>query len=430
MRSSASIRRGIGYFRDTVLRTKVEQWYEESKAKRAKYAKGSGIKGWYATHMTWTLQGLCALYRETGDEKTLQVAGRLARYLKDDAQIIAADGRFLAGHEHEFPNIHWHHSFQAAIACAEYGLVSGEEKYLEFADVAYQHGLSLGSREIGFAPEYCYGKFPREQDFDNTEACCTSDLILTALWLTLSGQYDYWDDIDRFVRNQLAALQLTDTRWFYDLPENHEKWAYPDAEVEAQIGPLVGNFGGWSTPNEWHIPELGCGIMTCCLGNCTRAMYYVWEQMVHFSDGELTIQLMLNRASPWADIHSYRPNVGKLQVQVKQDLQRLRVRAPEWISTGGGLLNVFREGQPAAYQWEGRYIVVSRPRAGEEIMFIFPLQSETIQTTIGRRDYTLTFRGNTVVDLQPPGSRIPLYKREAMRTEKVPRRRVTRYLAN
>ena len=48
---------------------------------------------------------------------------------------------------------------------------------------------------------------------------------------------------------------------------------------------------------------------------------------------------------------------------------------------------------------------------------------------IGRRDYTLTFRGNTVVDLQPPGKRMPLYQRDRMRTEDVPLHTVTRYLA-
>ena len=379
--------------------------------------------------MTWTLQGLCALYRETNDEKTLQVAERLARYLKDEAQIISEDGRFLASHEHEFPNIHWHHSFQVAIACAEYGLVSGDQEYLEFANTAYQHGLSLGSREIGFAPEYCYGKFPREQDFDNTEACCTADLVLTALWLTLSGHEDYWDDIDRFVRNQLAALQLTDSRWFYELPENRGKWTYPDAEVEQLIAPLVGNFGGWATPNEWHNPELGCGIMTCCIGNCTRAMYYVWEQMVQFSDDELAVHLMLNRASPWADIHSYLPNAGKLRVEVKQDVGRLRVRAPEWISAGSRIITASRNDSPCPLTWEGRYVVMSNPRSGETITFSFPIPSETTQSTIGRRDYTLTFRGNTVIDLQPPGARIPLYQRDAMRTEEVPLLTVTRYLA-
>ena len=383
---------------------------------------------WYSTYMTWTLQGLCALYRETGDRQTLELASQLANYLKNMSQIITADGRMHAGHEHEHPNIHWHHSYQVAIACAEYGLVSHDEDFLEFANAAYQHGLSLGSRDIGFAPEYCYQKFPREQDFDNTEACCTSDLIHSALWLTLSGHADYWDDIDRFVRNQLAALQLTDTRWFYELPENRGKWIFPDTNVEKHVGPLVGNFGGWSTPNEWHIPELGCGIMTCCLGNCTRAMYYVWENMVQFSDDQLTVHLMLNRGLPQADIHSYRPNLGKLVVQVKQDFGRLRVRAPEWIPTDSGLLAATRDGEPAVLSWDNRYVVMENPRAGETITITFPITTRTVETTIGRQDFTLTIRGNTVVKVDPPGERMPLYQRDHMQSEQVPMHSVTRFM--
>jgi hypothetical protein len=40
-----------------------------------------------------------------------------------------------------------------------------------------------------------------------------------------------------------------------------------------------------------------------------------------------------------------------------------------------------------------------KPSAGETITFSFPMREETTHATIGRRDYTLTFRGNTVVDL-------------------------------
>ena len=53
-------------------------------------------QGWNATGMSWTLQGLCRCYEATGDKNALVLAGKFARYLKDYAQIIAPDGRFLA----------------------------------------------------------------------------------------------------------------------------------------------------------------------------------------------------------------------------------------------------------------------------------------------------------------------------------------------
>ena len=158
-------------------------------------------------------------------------------------------------------------------------------------------------------------------------------------------------------------------------------------------------------------------------------MYYVWEQMVQYDKGELTVHLMLNHASRWADIHSHRPHSGKLEVMLKKDLQRLRVRAPEWIGSGASQVTVSKNETPISIDWDGRYLVVQQLQASDRITIIFPLQHKTMERTIGRQDFTLTFRGNTVIDLQPAGSRIPLYQRKSMNTDAVPMRSVIRYVA-
>ena len=394
----------------------------------AKNTSGDRPVGWDATKLTWTLQGLSAVYRETRNQQALRLAGRIARYLKKDGEIIAADGRLLAGHEADRPVVHWHHSFQVAVACAEYGAVTGDEEFLEFAELIYRHGLSLGHAETGFAPEYCYGQYPREQDFDDNEGCCTSDLVHVALRLALAGQSDYWDDVDRFVRNQLSALQLTDTRWFYEMPANRGKWSYPDAEVEARVAPLVGQFGGWATMNEWQVPGLGPGIMTCCLGNCTRAMYYVWHHMMEKNDGELRVHLMLNRASPWADVNSYRPYEGRVQIQLKQDFERVSIRVPAWIAGGSDEIAATRDGRPAPLRWSGRYVTLKENRAGQRLEITFPIHQRETEAVIGRRRYRLTFKGGTLIAVDPPGERIPLYQRDRYRSDRASLRNVERFI--
>ena len=52
------------------------------------------------------------------------------------------------------------------------------------------------------------------------------------------------------------------------------------------------------------------GVAGCCAGNCARTIYYVWEHMVDFQGGHLRVNLLLNRASPWVDVHSYIPYAG------------------------------------------------------------------------------------------------------------------------
>ncbi len=400
----------------------------EQLARLKEKAKTEHPTGWTATGNTWTVQGLCAVYRAIEDPAALGLAGKIARYLKDYAEIIAPDGRLLAGHKHEWPVVHWHHSFQAAMACAEYGVAARDREFLDFADAVYRHVMTFCNREVGFAPEYCYGMLPRQQDEDNTEACCSAGLILLALWLTQGGFVDYWDDIDRYIRNHITTLQMTDTRWIYQIPENRSRWPDPDPQVEATIAPLVGNFGGWATANEWHVPKYGPGIMTCCVGNSTRAFYYVWDKMLDFSEGRLRMHLMLNRASRWADLNSHRPYEGRFEIKLKQDCRQMLVRAPEWVASGSGEITCTVGGEPRPLTWSGRYLELGAGKAGDNFKLLFPIRTRQVQTQIGRRPYTLTIKGTTVIAIDPPGKRIPLYQRDYYRSNRAPLKEVTRFV--
>ena len=65
---------------------------------------------------------------------------------------------------------------------------------------------------------------------------------------------------------------------------------------------------------------------TCCRGNCTRAIYYVWENILNYDkcNGALNVNLLLNRASPWADINWYIPYWGRVDIKIKKPCHRSR----------------------------------------------------------------------------------------------------------
>jgi len=71
--------------------------------------------------------------------------------------------------------------------------------------------------------------------------------------------------------------------------------------------------------------------MHCCTGNGTRAIYFAWENILRREQGKLKVNLLLNRASPSADVDSYIPYEGRVEVKVKQDCE-LWVRIPEWAT--------------------------------------------------------------------------------------------------
>ena len=179
-------------------------------------SEGTMPTSWEATFQGWTLQGVTQFYMATGSEAALELAGKLARYLKDHSGIFDTDGRFLARHGVDIPisplstlepALHFHHNGNAMEALMEYALASGESEFGEFVKKCYEYARSLpdSSPLIGFFQEYI-DDWPDHRGVIDCETCCVVDMLLTALWMTKAGVGDYWDDIDRYLRNQFAEM--------------------------------------------------------------------------------------------------------------------------------------------------------------------------------------------------------------------------------
>src|SRR5437016_3525886 len=63
-----------------------------------------------------------------------------------------------------------------------------------------------------------------------------------------------------------------------------------------------------------------------------------WEHMVDYKDGQFQVNLLLNRASRWADVYSYLPYQGRVDLKMKEQCRKVRVRAPEWVDAESPLL--------------------------------------------------------------------------------------------
>jgi DUF1680 family protein len=176
--------------------------------------------------------------------------------------------------------------------------------------------------------------------------------------------------------------------------------------------------------------------MHCCTGNGARALYYAWERILDHRDGRLRVNLLLNRASPWADVDSHVPYEGRVDVKVKLPVD-LSIRIPEWVKPGEATLRVAPAGAPvdagAARQpgWDGRYARFGAVRPGETAALSFPI-AERIERNvpIADRHYTLAIRGNTVVAIDPPGTLCPLYQRGHYREARTRWRRTRRFVSD
>jgi DUF1680 family protein len=149
---------------------------------------------------------------------------------------------------------------------------------------------------------------------------------------------------------------------------------------------------------------------------------------VQHEDGRLRVNLLLNRASKWADVYSYIPYEGRVDVCLKQPCGSLLVRVPEWVESNSPQVVCKVNGVSRELNWDGRYINVGAGKAGDTIVVTFPIGERTVKEKLGDRVYTLVVKGNTVVSVDPPGKNGALYARANYRENQVRWRKARRFV--
>jgi hypothetical protein len=375
--------------------------------------KGEMNTGWDATQEGWTLQGVTSVYSLTGSSSARKLADELARYLKDHAQIFDTNGHFLARHEADIgPALHFHANGNAMAALSEYALVTHDQEFADFVQKGYEYARSVGWPLVGFFPEYIED-WPDDRPYIDCETCATVDMIMMAINLSKLGTGDDWDDVDRYVRNQFTEMQMKSGDWINDVAKNYPNTPVGPGEDGDQVSErVVGSFAGWASANDYCANSESPIISGCCTGNGARAIFYVWENMLEFNNETLRIHLLLNRASPWADLNSYVPYEGQIDVVMKTSCN-VEIRIPEWVKPEE--ISCFVNNIPRVIKFQERYAQVGSVERGNVVTMNFPISERAVKTSIGGVSYTLIIKGNDVVSIDPPGQWHPFYQREHYR---------------
>jgi hypothetical protein len=386
-------------------------------------------------------QGLSQYYRASGDEQALLLAGQLVAFVRRHSGAFDEQGRFLwqdsdrqslgwgYNAKYEVVGGHGHGRTIALLSLLEYALASGDKDTAAFVRTSFewakgQQDSPFGvSTLVGWFPEWYYPQYP------TCEGCIAADMVALAVRLSAAGIGDYWDEVDRWVRNDFAEQQLTNFDWIYRSTEHLPVQPIPLHAVSQNTPERnVGAFAGWSTGNDW---VLNGGIMHCCTGNGNRSIYYVWENILQHNASELRVNLLLNRASPFADVYSYLPYSGRVDLKMKTGCRNVLVRAPEWIPSGAPGMQCSIAGISRSPQWDGRYLRLGPAEAGNTITVQFPIERRTVRERIGPETYTLVLKGNTVVSIDPPGQYGPLYADRSPCSEgDLKWRKVSRFIAD
>jgi hypothetical protein len=317
------------------------------------------------------VEPLVNFYLASGDQEALDFAQAYAAGILAGAQPggvrLGEDGNFGGGHGHALLHALW--------GVAHLGSLTGQTSMLETVKRAWDWMLSQGTGT---------GWFPAAPVWatDCNETCCISDMISIAALLGRAGNPQYFDYLERYVRNYIHNLQFHLTPAFV---ENYSRRHanLPAAQVRqglVELAKFEGGIIGGSGLNDYENVLLGGAsgfeMFGCCAPEGMRAIYTAWSATIErLADSPLGpagvyVHLCFSRDSEWGQVQSYFPGEGRLQVRA-QAHGRFYLRPPAWAPREQ--VYAFRGGAPARVVWSGSYVGFDDVQAGDVLTITYPL---------------------------------------------------------
>ena len=362
--------------------------------------------------------------RTSGREEPLALARALSRDIALRSGGYGEDGSFSRAREGEdavWTVGHFHSRTNTVAGILRLARHTGDDDLLEWGERVFRWALAHGTR-FGWYPEFI-GR--RDIETEGCETCGVVDMLDAAIALAKSGRDDCWEIADRIWRNQVLENQLRDISWV------RSTRTLPDTETESFDGVperARGGFAGWSGPNDlisdFRDPYFSAldptqdhrrSLMGCCASSGAKGLYLAWHEALTSTEGGVSVNLPVSRDSDKATVRCREPNEGRLEITMKHP-GNLTVRVPGGPDRAD--VTVERDGTPVDVSWRGDFVELAGLDAGARVVVRYPLEEHTETVTVGGRDFTtpvdyrVTWRGNTVIAVDPPGRHCPLYRRE------------------
>jgi hypothetical protein len=231
----------------------------------------------------------------------------------------------------------------------------------------------------------------------SSETCAISSAIRLALELVAAGHLEYLGDVERFTRNQVVEAQFRDLDAYRGGPEPPTPLIIGCFDSQSMPSGHLGTRGGEDVGN----------VEGCCLNGGLRALALAWDAISTWDEGGVTVDLGLSRDGPAAEVIGYQPYEGRLDV-IPRFPGTVRIRAPDWAKREDVTVTV--DGKPAEFTFEAGRVVLASVGAGSRVSLRHPLREFTEEVTAGKQKFQVTWRGDAVVNVDPPGEREPAYR--------------------
>lgn len=348
------------------------------------------IWGSFLPYPTYPIGGIMlALARyleDVGDPVCEGLLERLTVFVLRESGTFAPDGSYY-GHTHSGGIL------TSAAAILRRAIHKGDAGRIEFMKKVLDWTLVYCS-SWGWVPDGLGCPDP------SGETCSLVDALHFLLVAARHLDPVYYEIIERFARNQLIENQYRDPDMA--LPAGD----FPNRQAVTRA--VNGSWASWSLPN-----SLDNGLQSiegCCLGAGIRGCFLVWDSTIELRGDTVYVNMAFSRNSPWAEIISYMPYTGQIDI-LMHGFHNLQVRIPSWVSIDD--LAVMVNGQPVRFALDAhRYVHIDQLNCGDVVSLQFPLNTVVEEETVSDMVYTVKWRGDTVVGIEPVGARYPLYQRE------------------
>lgn len=325
---------------------------------------------------------LARYWEATGSPAAERLIRGLKNFFLRESNIFRPDGSF-SGHLHSWGIL------PSTAGILRYAIAIGDEGLIRWCKSVWDYTLAHCS-SFGWVPD----GIGVDDGIITGETCCCTDLIHLGVKLAECGYEECFDYIGTMLRNQLIENQVRDISRF--------DFAWP--EVEAMT---MGAYDSWVMPNGLT----GCselGLEGCCTASAIRAFYLAWNHAITHKNGVVGINLMMTRRSEWLDTISHQPFGGRFSIQVHKPVT-VMVRMPAWINLHK--LRVTMNGTPVRPAWVSAHLCLRDMRPDSRVELEFPIPERQTEEEVAGSTYQLSWRGSTLMRIDPPGDIYPIYRR-------------------
>jgi hypothetical protein len=377
-------------------------------------ADGSIVPNGWNSHPAPIVEPLVTYWLATGDNEGLEFAKAYADGMINNLQPggirFVEAGKGIQG---GFPfGAHSHATMHAVWGVAHLGVVTGEQRYVDFTKNVWDALLARGTGT---------GWFPAGPD-NCDETCCVSDMMSVAVLIGQSGHPEYFDFAERYLRNYISNLQFIITPQFEAYYRSRNKNA-SESQLEAGLAELrkfQGGIIGGSGLNDYENDLLGGAsgfeMFGCCAPEGMRAIYTCWTNTIDRYDvsplgpAGVYVSMSFNRDSPWGRVISFMPDVGRITVKTTKK-EPYFLRPPSWAAHDE--VRAFIGTRSVPVRWSNEYVRFD-VTGNEEIAITYPLVKFTHHVAglwSGAPNLHMTFcwLGNMVTSAKPVPIKTPLF---------------------